>query len=550
MKFRTLPFFSLIVILALLLAPSLGAHAQTGLDVEASVGVTCDTASFGVSIAGESGVSDLAIDFGDGETTSPSGISAYPLTVDHTYPASGAYDWTIQAVDTSEAGVTGSAAGTVSIGPSVKVISDPFPPLLTLNAGSAEISFTAEASGGQPPYTYSWDFNGDGSPDAASPTASFSYTSAGKFEASVTVTDSCGLTATAALPVVVFDPEQACHPMAQRIAKAVDALFPGQATQLYTCEQIFRYFQGDLTGSQLGFGRMWHAYQLATIIPDMTWEDILNWHLQGSGWGKLVQLNKFSQALSELSTGDLVNMVLSGKASVSDIRNAAREVIRYNADFSDALNRLAAGDTPGQVNQFYRLSEDLNLEPSALDQYLNDGMSLAQIRSAFRLAERFGTDLTSTASAFKAGHSWGEIEQAYHLANPDMTAQQILDMGVKSFRQGEHQAEGQARQQEQNKRAAQHLAQRYGETTESILAMLQACQTDWGCVREQLRAHAGDNAQFSRDEKTAERLAAQYGVTADEVWSTYTGVCGGDWNCVRDHFRSMAGPSNGKGKNK
>jgi hypothetical protein len=546
--------FSLITLAALLVTPLGATYAQTGLQVKASTRVTCDTAAFDVSVAEGSGVSDLVIDFGDGETQPASGISSFPFSVDHTYPAGGDYDWSVLAADSSDAELTGSASGTLSIGPSVLLTSDPFPPLLTLQSGSAAMSFTAEASGGQPPYTYAWDLDGNGSPDAGTDsglsTASFTYTSPGKYQASVTVTDSCGLKATGTLAVVVFDPEQACHPMAQRIAQAVDTLFPGQATQLYTCEQIFGYFQGDLTGSQLGFGRMWHAYQLATTIPDMTWEDILNWHLQGSGWGKLVQLNKLSQALADIGTGDLVNMVLGGEASVNDIRTAVRAVIRYDADFSDALTRLAGGANPGEINQFYRLAQELNLDAPALDSYLGQGMSLSQVRSASRLAKRFGMNLASAASAFESGHSWGEIAQAYRMANAETSAQEILDMGVKSYRQSQHETDRLARQQAQDSRTAQRLAERYGMTTGTVQTMLEACQGDWGCVRAQLRAQNSGNAQLTQDQKTAERLAAQFGVTTDQVWSVFTGECGGDWNCVRDHFRSLNSPSNGKGKDK
>jgi hypothetical protein len=50
--------------------------------------------------------------------------------------------------------------------------------------------------------------------------------------------------------------------------------------------------------------------------------------------------------------------------------------------------------------------------------------------------------------------------------------------------------------------------------------------------------------------KTAAKIASQYGVSEDEVWSVFGTSCGQDWNCVRAHFRELARGERGKGKNK
>jgi hypothetical protein len=80
---------------------------------------------------------------------------------------------------------------------------------------------------------------------------------------------------------------------------------------LYTCEDIFAIFQGSLTGNQLGFGRMWHAVKLAATLEDMTWEEILQWQLDGTGWGLLAQLDRFAETLGDIGPGELALLVVS-----------------------------------------------------------------------------------------------------------------------------------------------------------------------------------------------------------------------------------------------
>jgi PKD repeat protein len=55
---------------------------------------------------------------------------------------------------------------------------------------------------GNPPFTYNWDF-GDGTPASTSANPSHLYTSAGTFDATLTVTDDDFLTTTATVPVIV-----------------------------------------------------------------------------------------------------------------------------------------------------------------------------------------------------------------------------------------------------------------------------------------------------------------------------------------------------------
>ena len=475
------------LLLALLTVPT-AAFAQDGFTVNVAVTQTCGTATF--EVTAEGGVAPYALNwnFGDGETQTDSAVTVFPFTTDHPYASAGEFMWSLAVSDASDPALTVDAGGTLSLGPSVVLSSDIFPPLLTLDAGQATLNFTASASGGEPPYTFAWDLDGDGLFEAGTEQASFTYTAGGKYAAAVQVTDSCGLTATATLTVVVVDPEaESCQPMAQRIADGVNLLFPTQAGMLYTCEDIFAIFQGSLTGQTLGFGRMWHAVKLAATLEDMTWEEILQWQLDGTGWGLLVQLDRFAETLGDIGPGELVDLVMSGDASVGDIRTAVRMVTRYDADFADALARASEGTNPGELGQLYRMASDLGLEPAALDVYLEQGMSLAEVRHAARLAEQSGNELDLMAEAHASGLSWGEINQALRLAEQGEDLNAVLEAGVRETRQEEHQTQVEASM-------AGRLASRYGITVEQVLAVLDGtCAGDWRCVQTVLKEQYGSS---------------------------------------------------------
>ena len=480
------------LLLALLTVPT-AAFAQDGFTVNVAVTQTCGTATFEVTAEGGVAPYELSWNFGDGETQTDSAVTVFPFTTDHPYAAAGEFMWSLAVSDASDPALTAETGGTLSLGPSVALSSDVFPPLLTLDAGQATLNFTASASGGEAPYAYAWDLDGDGVFEAGTEQALFTYTAGGKYVAAVQVTDGCGLTATASLTVVVVDPEaEACQPMAQRIADGVNLLFPTQAGMLYTCEDIFAIFQGSLTGQTLGFGRMWHAVKLAATLEDMTWEEILQWQLDGTGWGLLVQLDRFAEALGDIGPGELVDLVLSGDASVGDIRTAVRMVTRYDADFADALARASEGANPGELTQLYRMASDLGLEPSALDVYLDQGMSLAELRHAARLAEQSGNELDLMAEAHASGLSWGDINQALRLAEQGEDLNAVLDAGVRETRQEERDSQAAAR-------LAGRLASRYNIGVDQVLAVLGGtCAGDWSCVQTVLKEQYGSNGRGGR----------------------------------------------------
>ena len=540
----------------LLLAPA-SAAAQDGFSLRVETSVSCDKATLTATVAGGTGPYKLSGEFGDEEDLPDLplfDITDFPVILEHPYPASGEYVWTILASDSGNA--TAEATGTIVIGPSVTLISVPFPPLVDLVNGQATVSFSAEVTGGKETYSFIWDLDGDdlNNQDGPGP-VSFTYLAAGKYQARVQVTDGCNLIGEDTLSVVVIDLEQeACHPMAQRIADGVNTLYPWQADDLYTCEDIFDIFRGVLTGSQVGFGRMWHAYHLAQTIQDLTWEEIRDWHLDGNGWGGLVQLDRFADLIEQYGIRELVGLVISGEATIGEIRHSIRSVLRFEADFEDALARLGDGMSPGELGRFYRTAQDLQLDPDQLDGYLTDGVSLQELNHAARFAERSDSDWTQVVEAHAAGNSWGEIGQAQRQAD-DGDWMSVLDTGIRETREQlrneertDREEDRSNRDQEQLERTADQLAARYEVSDQEVLDLYHgACAQDWSCVRKSLREPVESSETVSdQDQKAVTRLARQYGVDESKVRSLYDGLCGGSWSCVRAELRPDSGRGGGK----
>jgi hypothetical protein len=490
------------VLMALLAAPLSAAAApapQGGLTVIAAAVPTCADVHFAISVEGGTAPYELVVDFGDGESLAVGYDGLTPALLDHAYAAAGAYAWTVTA---ASGDLSGQAGGTLLLGPSVTLTSEPFPPLLTLVDGAASVSLTAQVSGGPTPYAYAWTLDGASAStsDPASPVASATYSAGGKYDATVSVTDGCGLSATDSLTIVVDDPlAEGCHPVAEWIAEAVSSLYPQQAEQLYTCEDIYDYFTGGLTGSQLGFGIMRHAYALALTIPDLTWEEILDWKLEGSGWGLLVQLDRIDEALDEVGIAELIERVAGGENSIADIRAAARLAVRQEGDFEEALDLLAGGASIGELTQVYRAAQELGIDPAVVIGYQEMGVRAVELQQAARVAERLGADWASVLEAHAAGESWGSIRKGgeQDVAGPGNSQERGGAQGQDND-QGNRQDNGQEPkkneiQNEVNLRVAEQLAARYGLTIEAVQAMFGTCGGDWGCVRTTLRAQVEQN---------------------------------------------------------
>jgi PKD repeat protein len=63
-------------------------------------------------------------------------------------------------------------------------------------AGVTEFTFTDATTGGTPPYTYGWDFDNDGTVDSTDANPTHTYTNAGTYTVTLTMTDSLANTAT------------------------------------------------------------------------------------------------------------------------------------------------------------------------------------------------------------------------------------------------------------------------------------------------------------------------------------------------------------------
>ena len=542
--------FQSVIVLMLLLGAPVAAFAE-GLPIGVTTTVTCDKVDFDIDLPDGFGPYTVRLEFGDTEVFEDIELPAGLLEVPHFYPSAGEYAWTL--IVAGSGNVLGEAEGTVTIdGLTVTLGSTPDPPLLTIDGGEASIKFDAVVDGGVEPYFYSWSLDGVDLPDTGL-SATHKFTAGGNYEAAVSVTDSgtCGLSHTDTLTVVVVDPEaapqDACHPTAQKIAEAVSIIFfDARAEQTYTCEDIFNIFEGSLTGNHTGFGRLWHAYQLTQTIPDLTWEEIRDWGLDSSGWGALTQLNRFADTLDEFGIRELFDLVVNGDNTVGEIRTAARAAVRYEADFSDALIRLSEGAKTGELGQFYKLAAEMGVDPTMLDQYLEEGMSLSELSHAAKMSERVGADWEEVIAAKGSDHSWGDISQAYRMANDGVTVDDILTQGVQEYREFLRNEEKLTREDEraalkaeQDDKTAARLSKQY-EFTGDIDVLFAECEGSWGCVRKKLKDMDQTQVEGVSDKntRTTERLAAQYRVDISIVKGIFNNTCGGDWNCVRSELRA------------
>ncbi len=557
---KTLGYLLTGVIMLASLAASHGVvSAQDGLTISAGADAICSEVQFSISWSNGSPPYLFFMDFGDGDTTDIIEVNESSLTLSHSYPDQGSYEWNVQVAETSLAGLEGSYHEILFLeGPEITLSSSPFPPIFVVGDNGL-VEFTTSLLGGTSPYLYAWDLDGDGSYETdTGESASFSYTEVGKYYPQVMVTDGCGFTSSDTLPVVVADPENACHPTAQKIADGVNTIFPDQAADLYTCEDIYAIFDNGSEDNNIGFGQMWKAYNLAQSMVELTWEDILDWKLSEGGWGALLQLDRFVDLLEDHSLPELMALVMSDEYSLQDVRTAVRSVTRYEADFEDALARIAEGATPGELTQFYKLAGDLEVDPAELDAYLTEGLTLVELKQAAKFADRMDVDWAEIADARSMADSWGDINQAYKLATDEISAAEILIIGIQEYREslrGEAKAdpEKQTAQKEEKKtqETAEKLAEQFSLEAGEVMNLLNGeCLGDWACVRQSLKEQQRTMADgFSeKDYQTALQIGSKYGFTQEEVLAYHQDYCGEDWTCTRSHFRNMYSETKETGK--
>jgi hypothetical protein len=189
--------------------------------------------------------------------------------------------------------------------------------------------------------------------------------------------------------------------------------------------------------------------------------------------------------LETIGITDLLALVEGGEFEFADIRTALRYAVRYDTDFEDTLARLADGASPGEIGQLYRTAQELGVDPSDLDAYLADGVRLSDVKHAAKSAEQIGVDWVEILDAYSEGHGWGDIKQAYQLADENTSVEEILAMGVKEYRKQAREEEKTARQDEKNQRTAAQIANKNGVSEDEVWGVFEGvCGLDWGCVRK------------------------------------------------------------------
>ena len=142
-----------------------------------------------------SAITSVSVDFGDGTQTLLSGNAT---SVQHTYLAAATYTVTVIATDSS--GATGSASTIIVVGSAATAsftVSPDTPPVNTA------VSFDASGSTSSSTITnYSWNF-GDGSTTGSGVRTTHSYTLAGTYSVTLTITDSTNHSAIATKQITV-----------------------------------------------------------------------------------------------------------------------------------------------------------------------------------------------------------------------------------------------------------------------------------------------------------------------------------------------------------
>src|SRR6266540_461551 len=131
------------------------------------------------------------------------GSAGTGLQVTHTYNSDGNYQVTLTVADSL--GNTGTGVSPVVIG--TAPLQDGFTYSPTSPQPSDSINFTASARGGNPPYSYSWDFGNGASASGVS--ATYSYASAGSYVVTLTVIDSANRSNDTSQSLTIYSP---AHP--------------------------------------------------------------------------------------------------------------------------------------------------------------------------------------------------------------------------------------------------------------------------------------------------------------------------------------------------
>ncbi len=128
------------------------------------------------------------------------GVSSNLRSPSYTYDQPGDYVATCTVTDADGDQASGAAQVQVDadLEPAVEVLADP-----TAGLAPLAVAFTSRVTGGNPPFSYQWDFGDGGLSDQPDP--SHEYTGAGTFQAVLVVTDTDGDTALDSIAISVGD---------------------------------------------------------------------------------------------------------------------------------------------------------------------------------------------------------------------------------------------------------------------------------------------------------------------------------------------------------
>jgi RHS repeat-associated protein len=200
------------------------------------------------------GISSYTFSFGDGTTVGPQAGA----TAAHTYAGAGTYTVTLTVKDSSGASATSTATVTVAAasggtgGPTAALS-------VTPSTGAAPLAVTASASGSTAGThaisTYTFNF-GDGTTvgPQATATATHTYTKGGVYAATVTVTDTAGLTSRATATEYVGQPAAALAvvPSSGTAPLTVVANGGGSTDPIGISSYTFSFGDGTTVGPQAG----------------------------------------------------------------------------------------------------------------------------------------------------------------------------------------------------------------------------------------------------------------------------------------------------------